>query len=50
MRNTQSFNTRLNKREREVLLTLPNPKYSEILKKNPHLKEVHMNNTDKKEQ
>ena len=35
-----SFNTELNKLEREVLLTLPNP----------HLKEVHMNDTDQKEQ
>ena len=48
MRN--NFNANLNKLEREVLLTLPNPKYSEILKKHPHLKEVHMNDTDKKEQ
>ena len=35
-----SFNTKLNKLEREVLLTLPNP----------HLKEVHMNGTDQREQ
>ena len=33
-----------------VLLTLPNPKYSEIFKKYPHLKEVHMNDMDEKEQ
>ena len=45
-----SLNTELNKLEREVLLTLPNPKYSEILKKYPHLKEGHMNDTDEKEQ
>ena len=32
------------------MLTLPNPKYSNILKKYPHLKEVHMNDTDEKEQ
>ena len=44
------FNTDLNKLEREVLLTLPNPKYSKILKKYPHLKDVHMNDTDEKEQ
>ena len=31
-----SFNADLNKVEREVLLTLQNPKYSEILKKYPH--------------
>ena len=45
-----SFNTELNKLEREVLLTLPNLKYSEILKKYPHLKEVHMNDTDENKQ
>ena len=44
------FNTELNKLEREVLLTLPNPKYSEILKKCPHLQEFHMNDTGEKEQ
>ena len=43
-----NFITELNKLEREVLLTLPNPKYSEIMKNYPHLKEVHMNDTDKK--
>ena len=31
------------------MLTLPNPKYCKILKKYPHLKEVHMNDTDQKE-
>ena len=45
-----SFSTELNKLEREVLFILPNPKYSEILKKYPHLKEVHMNDTYQKEQ
>ena len=45
-----SLNTELNKLERKVLLTLPNPKYSKILKKYPHSKEVHMNDTDEKEQ
>ena len=45
-----SFNTESNKLDREVLLTLPNPKYSKILKKYPHLKDVHMNDTDEKEQ
>ena len=45
-----SFNTELNKLEREVWLTLPNMKYSKILKNYPHLTEVHMNDTDEKEQ
>ena len=45
-----SFHTKLNKPEREVLLTLPNRKYSDILKKYPYLKEVHMNDSDEKEQ
>ena len=45
-----SLNTELNKLGREVLLTLPNPKYSKILQKCPDLKEVHMNDTDEKEQ
>ena len=47
---TYIFNTDLNKLEREVLLTLPNPKYSKILKKYPHLQEVFINDTDEKEQ
>ena len=45
-----SFNTESNKLDREVLLTLPNPKYSKILKKYPHLQEVFINDTDEKEQ
>ena len=45
-----SFNTELNKLEREVFLTLPNPEYSKILKKYQHLRKVHMNDTDEKEQ
>ena len=45
-----TFNTELKKLEREVLLTLPNLKYSKILKKYPHLKEVQKNATDEKEQ
>ena len=45
-----SFNSELNKLEREVFLTLPNPENNEILKKYPHLREVHMNDTDEKEQ
>ena len=45
-----SFNSELNKLEREVCLTLPNPEYNEVLKKYPHLREVHMNDTDEKEQ
>ena len=46
---TYIFNTDLNKLEREVLLSLPNPRYSKILKKYPHLKDVYMNDTDEKE-
>ena len=42
-----SFNTELNKLERDVLLTLPNLKYSRTLKKYPHLKEVQMNDKEK---
>ena len=45
-----SFNTELNKLERKVLLTLPDTKYSKILKKYPHLKEVRVNDTDEKQQ
>ena len=45
-----SFSSELNKQERERLLTSPNPKYRKILKKYQHLKEEHMNDTDKKEQ
>ena len=45
-----SFNTELNKLEREVLLTSPNLKYRKILKKYPYLKELHVNDTDEKEQ
>ena len=45
-----SFNTELNKLEREVFLTLPNPEYSKVLKKYQHLRKVHMNDTDEKEQ
>ena len=37
-------------REREVLLILTNPKYGKVLKKYPHLNEMHMNDTDEKEQ
>ena len=42
-----SFKTKLNKPEREVLLTLPNLKYSRTLKIYPHLKEVQMNDKEK---
>ena len=42
-----SFNTELNKLERDVLLTLPNLKYSRTLKKYPHLKELKMNDKEK---
>ena len=42
-----SFNTELNKLERDVLLTLPNLKYSRTLKKYPHLKELQMNDKEK---
>ena len=45
-----SFNTELNKLEREVFLTLLNAEYSKILKKYQHLRQVHMNDTDEKEQ
>ena len=42
-----SFNTELNKLERDVLLTLPNLKYSRTLKKYPHLKELQINDKEK---
>ena len=45
-----SFNTELNKLEREVSLTLPIPKYSKTLKNYPHIREVRINDTDEKEQ
>ena len=45
-----SFSIGLNKLERYVFLTIPNPKYSKILKTYPHLREKHMNDTDEKEQ
>ena len=45
-----SFNTELNKLEREVLLTLPIPKYSKTLKNYPNIREVRINDTDEKEQ
>ena len=45
-----SFSIELNKLERYVFLTIPNPKYSKILKTYPHLREKHMNDTDEKEQ
>ena len=45
-----SFNTELNKLVREVFLTLPNPECSKILKKYQYLREVHINDTDEKEQ
>ena len=45
-----SFKTELNKLEREVLLTLPIPKYSKTLKNYPHIREVRINDTDEKEE
>ena len=38
----------LNKLEREVLITLPNPKYNEMIEMYDHLKGIKMNERDSK--
>ena len=43
-----SFQTELNKFEREVLVTLPNPKYNNMIKTYNHLKGIQMNERDTK--
>ena len=43
-----SFQTELNKLEREVLITLPNPKYNEMIETYDHLKGIKMNERDTK--
>ena len=43
-----SFQTELSKLEREVLVTLPNPKYNEIIETYDHLKGIKMNERDTK--
>ena len=43
-----SFQTELNKLEREVLITLPNPKYNEMIETYDHLKGIKMNERDAK--
>ena len=48
IRNTFTFETELNRLEREVLLTLPNPNYSSVINKYEHLKGVTMNENSKK--
>ena len=48
LKNEFSFTTKLKKLEREVLLTLPNPKYNEIINKYNHLGGIQMHDTDTK--
>ena len=43
-----SFQTELNKLEREVLITLPNPKYNKMIETYDHLKGIKMNERDAK--
>ena len=43
-----SFQTELNKLEREVLIALPNPKYNEMIETYDHLKVIKMNERDTK--
>ena len=43
-----SFQTELNKLEREVLITLPNPKYNEMIESYDHLEGIKMNERDTK--
>ena len=43
-----SFQTELNKLEREVLITLPNPKYNEMIESYDHLEGIKMNKRDTK--
>ena len=45
---TLVLKTELNKFEREVLVTLPNPKYNNMIKTYNHLKGIQMNERDTK--
>ena len=47
LKKSQKFYTKLNKLEREVLLTLPNRKYNEIINKYNHLGGMHDSDTKK---
>ena len=48
LKNEFTFTTELNESEREVLLSLPNPQYSEIINKYDHLDGLQMHDTDTK--
>ena len=48
LKNEFTFTTKLNKLESEVLLTLSNPKYNEVINKCNHLGGIQMHNTDTK--
>lgn len=45
---TFSFQTEFNKLEREVLITLPNPKYNDLIETYEPLKSIQMNARDTK--
>ena len=50
LKNEFSFTTKLNKLEKEELLTLPSPKYNGIINKCNHLGRIQMHHSDTKNQ
>ena len=42
------FKAEVSKVEREILLSLPNPKYESVLRQHQHLQVIKMNDTDRK--